>query len=190
MHSRTPCNLLTDPLLSYNIHIRKSFCHVITFGCRKTSNSSVFKIQFCCYRDSLNKNSGGCSTCNVKIEESKYQEKLSIMTSAVTLRPRKCQCTCHASVESDRSASLLQMVTTRQHSERQLERNPYLIEWEEFLNRVASRDGIRDDESTASGDSEDDIIPDEEDRLLRFRMLQRQIRFGSGMLYTFYCKGV
>lgn len=92
------------------------------------------------------------------------------MTSACAVRPHKCRCNCHAQFESDNPTSFLHMAAAQ---------NNHLIEWEEFLNRVASRDATSEDEATSSPESEDDIIPDEEDRLLRFRMLQKQGWFVS-----------
>ena len=84
------------------------------------------------------------------------------MSSVVSFR--NCTCHCHEHYHE---------------AERELEKSPYLIEWEEFLNKFASKrsDGdstITSPLSSTDSDEEDDIMPDEENaKHFRLRMLQR-----------------
>ena len=85
---------------------------------------------------------------------------------------QKCCCNCH---QEDGH-----VFDYRKYEER-FQKNPFLIGWEEFLNKFASDKTVEDptetssETSTFSGEENDDILTNEENELqFRLRMRQRQ----------------
>ena len=96
------------------------------------------------------------------------------MSSSISLR--ECCCNCHHQ-HNDDGINL----DYHHKNEDRFQRNPYLIEWEEFLNKFASKRTSEESTDDASPDSptyseeEDDILSNEEnERQFRMRMRQRQ----------------